>query len=643
MNRIQVLDPQLTNQIAAGEVVERPASVVKELIENCLDAGAKRIDIDIEKGGMQLIRIRDDGHGIPKEDLVLALSRHATSKIQTLDDLERVLSFGFRGEALASISSVSRLSLASTAASETTGWQIKAEGRDPETTFIPIAHPQGTTIEVCDLFFNTPARRKFLRTDATEFGHIEEVVRRIGLSCYDVAINLKHNQRLILQLKPANSLAEKEQRVAGICGAAFLENALHIDAQTDQLHLSGWVALPTFSRSQADLQYIYINGRMVRDKLFAHAVKQAYKDVLYQGRHPAFVLYLELDPLSVDVNAHPAKHEVRFRDSRLIYDFIFRSLHDALAETKPGANNQYHKQDQKNNYADQIATTQTNPITNHTYAQTSQQAQNNLANTSGSTPKSQHILPLQVREQMSAYQALHESPNNNENITPSITPLQQLPKSESAAVSNVENNKELSHQADTAPPLGYALAQLHGVYILAQNTTGLVLVDMHAAHERIAYERMKKILHGETITSQPLLVPISVKVNTKEAQCAEKHQELFKRCGLEINCISQDALIVRQIPALLHEADIAQLVRDLLADLLTHETTDRVQEQLQELLGTMACHSAVRANRKLTIAEMNALLRDMERTERSNQCNHGRPTWVQLNMNELDKLFLRGR
>lgn len=662
MKRIHILDPQLTNQIAAGEVVERPASVIKELIENSLDAGAKRIDIDIEKGGMQLIRIRDDGHGITKDDLILALSRHATSKIKSLDDLENVISFGFRGEALASISSVSRLSLASTAQGETSGWQIKAEGRDPETIFTPIAHPQGTTIEVCDLFFNTPARRKFLRTEATEFNHIEEVVRRIGLSCYDVAINLKHNQRVILQLKPALHLAEKEQRVAGVCGSAFLENALHIDAQSELFHLTGWVALPTFSRSQADLQYIYINGRMVRDKLFAHAVKQAYKDVLYQGRHPAFVLYLELDPQSVDVNAHPAKHEVRFRDSRLVYDFIFRSLHDALANTKPGAQNS----SAKNGINEINSAAEFQKINSENNKFISDEVNEKNKYPTYSPANSQRVLPLQVREHISAYQALHASVDNNDaapnsihphlpagegkdpekcttfdNIT--VTPWQHLPNINQSKSFTENSFKNPAENNETLPPLGYALAQLHGVYILAQNREGLILVDMHAAHERIAYERMKKILHGETITAQPLLVPITIKVNQKEAQCAEDQHEIFKQCGLEISRLGPDTLVVRQIPALLHEADITQLVHDLLADLLTYETTDRIQEHLQEMLGTLACHSAVRANRKLTVVEMNALLRDMERTDRSNQCNHGRPTWVQMSMNDLDKLFLRGR
>ena len=634
MPQIHILEPQLANQIAAGEVVERPSSVIKELIENSLDAGAKKIDIDIEKGGMQLMRIRDDGQGIAKDELNLALSRHATSKIKTLDDLERVLSFGFRGEALASISSVSRLTLSSAIAEANSGWQIKAEGRDPETTLSPVAHPRGTTIEVRDLFFNTPARRKFLRTENTEFGHIEEVIRRIGLSCFDVAIHLRHNQKTILQLRAADAMADREQRVAGICGSAFLEQALHIDVAAHTMHLYGWIALPTFSRSQTDLQYVYINGRMVRDKLIAHAVRQAYHDVLYQGRQPAYVLYLEIDPLSVDVNAHPAKHEVRFRDSRSIYDFILRNIQEALANTKPmttpdlsisNASVNHESIARQNSehliQSDVTANPQNKYLTPNYYAKTA----------------TQQILPLQISEQMTAYQALHNAVANSPENPSSVMRNSDTAIIEQPAITHNH------HDASTVPPLGYAVAQLHGIYILAQNEAGLIMVDMHAAHERIAYERMKKILDGEPITSQSLLIPITFDLSKKEIECADEHQALFKQCGFDIAKLGPDTLVVRQIPALLRDADIAQLIRDLISDLLTHETTDRVKQHLQGMLSTMACHGAVRANRKLTISEMNALLRDMENTDRSNQCNHGRPTWIAMSLSELDKLFLRGR
>lgn len=633
MSQIHILDPQLANQIAAGEVVERPSSVVKELIENSLDAGAKRIDIDIEKGGMQLIRIRDDGHGIAKEELNLALCRHATSKIATLDDLERVLSFGFRGEALASISSVSRLILSSTRDEASSGWQIKAEGRDPETILSPVAHPHGTTIEVRDLFFNTPARRKFLRTEATEFGHIEEVVRRIGLSCFDVAIHLRHNQKNILQLRPAIEMIDREHRIAGICGSAFLENALHIDVTRHNMRLNGWIALPTFSRSQNDLQYIYINGRMVKDKLITHAVRQAYHDVLYSGRQPAYVLYLEIDSQSVDVNAHPAKHEVRFRDSRSVYDFIMRHIQDVLANTKP------------NHSANSLITNAlTNPQITH-HVQSEPTPINHLSATTPAKesllnyytkPATQHVLPLQVREQIAAYQTLHNPPELKSNS-------QDTPINNDTVVIERVNNNEYHQDVSETPPLGYAIAQLHGIYILAQNNNGLIIVDMHAAHERIAYEKMKKIIAGEQLNNQPLLIPITVVLSHKEMNCIDENQELFKQCGFDITKLTPETIIIRQIPALLSDTDISQLIRDLISDLITHESSDRVKQQLQEMLGTMACHSAVRANRKLTITEMNALLRDMENTDRSNQCNHGRPTWVSMTMADLDKLFLRGR
>ena len=398
MTRIQLLSPQLANQIAAGEVIERPASVVKELIENSLDAGAQILEIDIDKGGLQRIRIRDDGHGIHKDDLALALSRHATSKIKHIDDLEHIMSLGFRGEALASISSVARVTLSSCQANEHSGWQVKVDDHFKQLDPVPVAHPQGTTIEVCDLFFNTPARRKFLRTEQTEFGHLEEVVKRIALSRFEIGFTLRHNKRVIQQLRPALTEVEKQQRVASICGQTFIDSALYIEMEAANLRLSGWISLPTFSRSQADLQYFYVNGRMVRDKLVTHAVKQAYQDVLYNGRHPAFVLFLELEPSAVDVNAHPTKHEVRFRESRLIHDFIMRNLQKALAEIKP---------DTQTASAKLIATTPENKPSD---------AQHNYY-----SPK-QHIMPLQVQEQIAVYGELHETnktqeeiPNSNEN------------------------------------------------------------------------------------------------------------------------------------------------------------------------------------------------------------------------------------
>ncbi|MEW6352962.1 MAG: DNA mismatch repair endonuclease MutL [Pseudomonadota bacterium] len=590
--RIQRLPPQLVNQIAAGEVVERPASVVKELIENSLDAGARHIEIDAEQGGVRLLRVRDDGGGIHRDDLALALSRHATSKIASLEDLERVATLGFRGEALPSISSVARLTLCSRTADARSGWRMSGDGGEIYGAPEPAAHPPGTTVEVRDLFFNTPARRKFLRSEKTEFGHLEDVVKRIALSRFDTGFLLRHNQRVVHSLRPAPDDAERAQRVAAVCGTAFIEQALHVDFEATGLRLWGWVGLPTFSRSQTDLQFFYVNGRMVRDKLVSHAVRQAYQDVLYHGRQPAFVLYLELPPEQVDVNAHPAKHEVRFREGRLAHDFIFRSLHTALAGAGPGVAPR------------EVETVTTGvPVTGF--------VQQSMPLAVSAPPP----LASQVREQIAAYATLHPRP---------------------------EPDAAVQAPSDDAP-LGYALAQLHGVYILAQNAQGLVLVDMHAAHERITYERLKADLAGQGLAAQPLLVPVTMAVSAREAGLAEEHQALFAELGFELSRLGPETLAVRRVPALLGDLDAAALVRDVLSDLLAHGMSARIRERMNELLGALACRSAVRANRRLSVPEMNALLRDMEATSRSGQCNHGRPTWVQFSMSDLDKLFMRGR
>lgn len=597
MSRIKLLSTQLANQIAAGEVVERPASVVKELLENSLDAGASKVVIDLEGGGARLIRIRDDGSGIGVDDLPLALSRHATSKIAAIDDLEAVGTLGFRGEALASIASVSRLSLTSNADSGAAGTCISVSGQPEDVELKPAAHPRGSTVEIRDLFFNTPARRKFLRTEKTEFDHAQEVVKRQALSRPDVGFELRHNGKVIHALRAADNLAGQQRRVAQVCGPAFMEHALRIEQQAVGLSLYGWVALPTFSRAQADLQYFFVNGRVVRDKLVTHAIRQAYRDVLYHGRHPAYVLYLELDPAVVDVNVHPTKHEVRFRDGRSVHDFLFRSLHRALAEVSP---------EQQLQEPQQAATL--------TLADVQQQHSMSLQPASATA----------VREEMSAYQQFTRP-------LPGPGPQQQ-----SQPASMPEQDQDI-------PPLGYAVAQLKGIYILAENASGMIIVDMHAAHERIVYERMKLARNGEGIKAQPLLVPETIAVSSREADCAEQQQPAFQALGFSVERIAEESLVVRQLPALLAGSDVAQLVRDVLSDLLTHGSSDRIEAHLDEILGTMACHGAVRANRRLSIPEMNALLRDMERTERSGQCNHGRPTWAQQTIADLDKLFLRGR
>jgi DNA mismatch repair protein MutL len=607
--RIQLLSQRLSNQIAAGEVVERPASVVKELLENSLDAGADRIDIELEQGGVKLVRIRDNGSGVDKDDLPLALSRHATSKISTLDDLEKIISLGFRGEALASISSVSRLNMISRTRSADSAWQVETEGRDMSSTLSPAAHPPGTSVEVRDLFFNTPARRKFLRTEQTEFQRIEDTVKRMALSRFDVQFTLQHNQRVIHRYEKAQSTQEKARRVAQVCGPSFVENSVFIELESNGLKLWGWVSLPTFSRSQPDLQYFYVNGRVIRDKLVSHALKQAYRDVLFHGRHPAFVLYLELEPSVVDVNVHPTKHEVRFRDGRLVHDFLFSALHRALADVRPASTASSHS----------VASAPAPDDVMNEQTRMPLYSPGTTANLASYGPAGPSL--SQVRDQLAGYASFRGA----------------------NAPAGTNSNAGLPETPDDLPPLGYALAQLHGIYILAQNAQGLIVVDMHAAHERITYEYMKSAAAEEGIRVQPLLVPLSVAVSQSEADCAEEHQQQLQALGLGVERMGPETLSVRQVPVILKHANAEQLLRDVLSDLLEHGSSDRIEAARDELLATMACHGSVRANRTLTLPEMNALLRDMERTERSGQCNHGRPTWVQLSVQDLDRLFLRGQ
>ena len=608
--RIHLLPPQLANQIAAGEVVERPASVVKELLENSLDAGATQVEVDIENGGTRLIRIRDDGHGIHRDDLPLALGRHATSKITCMEDLIRVGTLGFRGEALPSIASVSHLLLTSRQHDSDKGWSVRCDGDVPPMRPAPAPHPPGTTVEMRDLFFNTPARRKFLRTEKTEFGHVEEVLRRIALSRFDVGFNLRHAHKGVHNLMRAPDIESQERRIADLCGQSFLEQSLRIESEAAGLRLWGWIGLPAISRSQADMQYFYVNGRFIRDKVVSHAVRQAYQDVLYQGRQPAYVLYLIVSPEQVDVNVHPTKHEVRFRESRLVYDFLLRSVSRALAQSKAGihgtgTSKQYAAAAEPSREPDDLPGRVPRPDTGPSPARPSPAAAR------------QGDLPYGVQEQIRDYAALH--------------PMQQT----------VSQSDEVLPQ--NVPPLGHALAQLHGIYILAENAHGLVLVDMHAAHERIVYEAMKLAMKDGGVAAQPLLVPVTMTVSEKEAQCAEANAEVFTRLGFDVRRIGPQGLAVRQVPALLKDADVETLVRDVLADLIVHGRSERIEDHLNELMGNMACRTAIKANRRLTLPEMDALLRDMERTDRSGQCNHGRPTWVQLGLGELDKFFLRGR
>jgi len=616
---IRQLPDTLINQIAAGEVIERPASVVKELVENAIDAGARRIDIDLADGGVRLIRVRDDGGGIAAEDLALAVQRHATSKIASLDDLESVATLGFRGEALPSIASVSRFSIASRRDDDDHGTALPVDGgRVGELT--PKQQATGTTVEVRDLFFNVPARRKFLRAERTELGHIEEWLRQLALARPDVELRVSHNGKPLRRYKGDGDALFSGERLSETLGEEFLGHALQVDhaapLSTDSgstLRLRGWIAQPAYSRASADQQYLYVNGRAVRDRSVAHAVKQAYADVLFHGRQPAYVLFLEVDPRRVDVNVHPAKHEVRFRDARPIHDFVYRTLHAALAETRAG-----------------MAAGVGDSAVPSTSAGSPQYASNSDAMPgmqNGGMPQWNRPMPqtglgLRVEDARAAYTALYAPSSSHPQ--PAVRPLPEAVDGE-------------------VPPLGYAIAQLHGIYILSETVDGLIVVDMHAAHERIGYEKLKTAHDNTGLRMQPLLVPQTVAVSEREAETAEREADLLDTLGFEITRSGLQSLTLRGVPALLADGETEALLRDVIADLVEHGESRRVAAARDELLATMACHGAVRANRRLGIPEMNALLREMEATERSGQCNHGRPTWAHFTLGEIDRWFLRGR
>jgi len=620
---IQLLASQVANQIAAGEVVERPASILKELLENSLDAGATLIEIDVAQGGMGLLRVRDNGHGIRRDELVLALSRHATSKLVQIQDLQQIDSLGFRGEALASIAAVSRVTLSSRFHSEERAYQLYMAGRDSSDEIKALAHPVGTTVEVRDLFFNTPARRRFLRAEKTEFNHLQTVLQRILLSRFDVEIELKHNQKLIGHWQVAEDEASQLARIAQVCSDQFTERHLRVDQYIEEynLHLQGWISEPTFSRAQPDRQYFFMNGRIVRDKVITHAIRQAYQDVLYHGRHPIYVLSLQMNPSEVDINVHPTKYEVRFVHSQQIHQFLMKGVAQTLAKTQPQANENETP----------------GPVANLPLSST--RSASSTPNKSYPSPVAQQTpLSIQVQDNgvdaRSLYQALQNAPTVPSPLTPGgIEAVDELPMTESVPPDN---------SAQT-PPLGYALAQLHGIYILAENDRGLIVVDMHAAHERISYERLKTAWYEKKLSQQVQLMPLDLAVSETEADLAEQQQDLLQRLGFEIERVGPQNLAIKSNPSILKQANVADLLRDVLGDLAQYAQSQRVDNHIDSILSTMACHGSVRANRPLSRLEMNALLRDMEATERSNQCNHGRPTWVQMDLTALDKLFLRGR
>ena len=623
MPHIQRLPDLLVNQIAAGEVVERPASVLKEVLENAVDAGARAVSVQLEQGGVRRIRVSDDGCGIPRDELALALERHATSKIASLDDLERVGTMGFRGEALAAIAGVARTTLTSRAQGAAHAWRIEAGRDEPE----PAALDQGTVVDVADLYYNTPARRKFLKTEGTEFAHCDEMFRRIALARPDIGLQLAHNGRVLHRLPPA----PHEARIAALMGDDFIAHARAIEADAGPLRVSGFVSLPAYSRASRDAQYFFVNGRFVRDKLLTHAVREAYADILHGSRHPAYVLFLDLDPASVDVNVHPAKIEVRFREARAVHQFVFHAVKRALAESGAA---QAAGGAEASAGASGLAAGQ--------YAPPSPSHAPHLA---ASAPARQPWPPAGAQQGRLAMESASRSYFDfAAGARPSIG---DVPPEHAAGTASSPADRAgtgLAPVASTheAPPLGFALGQLHGVYVLAQNAQGLVLVDMHAAHERILYEKLKTVLDGRPAV-QRLLIPAVFSVGPKDMAAAEECAEVLATMGFDVGAAGPQELAVRSVPALLARAPVAELMRELLQELRDYPATEVVTARRNALLATMACHGAVRANRQLTLPEMNALLRDMEATERADQCNHGRPTWTQFSMAELDRFFMRGQ
>jgi DNA mismatch repair protein MutL len=590
---IRLLTGELIDQIAAGEVIERPASAVKELVENALDAGARRIEIEVDRGGVGLIRVRDDGGGIPEGELALAIARHATSKITTLDDLEAVRTLGFRGEALPSIGSVAKLRVVSRPAGAPQGFEIGVEGGQVGAVR-PAAHPPGTTIEVRDLFYNVPARRKFVRSDATEIGHIQRWVERLALSRPDVAFRLSNGGRLLLDAPALAAGEDPVRRVDAVLGAGFLERALRVEHAAGPVAVDGWIGAPTAARAQADAQYWFVNDRHVRDRLLMSAVRLGFRDVLYHGRHPAYLLHLTIDPRLVDVNAHPAKLEVRFRDSRQVHDFVFRAVERTLGATRPGSTSAAH---------------------GATAAPAGMPAAVDGAPPRAVSAPTMDPLPFA------------------QGPAPPAIPWSASPWAVAEAATS----------GAATEPLGTAIAQLHGIYILAQNREGLVLVDMHAAHERVLYEAYKQQME-QGLASQALLEPIHIRMKAHEADAVIAAADEWAALGFEIERLAPESLVVRRVPALLGaRTDLAELLRNVARDALDGGSSRHFEEPGARLLGNLACRSAIHAHRRLALPEMNALLRQMEATGRADQCNHGRPTWTRLSLTELDQLFLRGR
>lgn len=637
---IEQLPSYLADQIAAGEVVERPASVVKELLENALDSGATHIDIMIEEGGEKSIVIVDNGSGIPKEELLLAVSRHATSKIKNGTDLACVATLGFRGEALASISSVSRFEIVSRHQDESAAWKLYSEGEGNWSDAQPSAGTIGTRVSVSDLFFNTPARKKFLRTAKTEFSQIDQLVKRVMLSRPNVGFKLVHNQKVVRQVFAVTDQASLQKRLNQLMGSSFVEQSLSIAFETQDIKLSGWVGLPTFNRSQTDMQYIFVNGRIVRDRLLSYAVKQAYADVLYHGRHPAYLIFIEMPHDLVDVNVHPAKYEVRFANGRWVYDFLRRSVREAVAkpvvsETGSGASLNSVGLGYNSSNGSAFAPYNLNSSRFATQDSAIQESMSFQAPSENASSK-EFVVHAFQNTQSGSYNANLADVIQQRRQGNGIADLGIAEPTSDYSVDRINGNTDM-------PMLGFAKAQLHGVFILSENQHGLVLVDMHAAHERVVYERFKKQWQNDRLISQPLLVPMALTFEQSQIAVWQEYESLFEKLGFVLEALGPEQLKVTAVPVLLMKSDIPGLVNDMIADLAVAGQTQQVEERINHILSTMACHGSVRANRQLTIAEMNALLREMEVTERSDQCNHGRPTWVQLSIDQLDSLFMRGQ
>ncbi|MDC8444876.1 MAG: DNA mismatch repair endonuclease MutL [Nitrosomonas sp.] len=601
MTTIKPLPELLINQIAAGEMVERPASALKEILENSIDAKATKISVQLLNGGIKQLRIADNGIGIAKEDLIPALTRHCTSKISTLEDLQKISSLGFRGEALASISAVSSLILTSRAADQNHAWQVQVDGK-LVTQPRPASLTEGTVVDARDLYSNIPARRRFLKTEATEFTHCEEVFKRMALVQPEVEFLLQHNEKLRLHFRAADSF----ERIEAVLGSSFMQSVSFVNEQAAGIKLSGVVALPAYSRASRDMQYFFVNSRYVRDKLITHAIREAYRDVLHLDRYPGFVLFLEMNPAEFDVNVHPTKMEIRFRDPRALHQFIFHVINKSLAIASKAA-----------------------------------QADLRIINPVPHYPEYRPVKPEKIAQSMGFYRqlfAVDEEPNLMHGVAANTC---QAEFGENEALNAEKNTRET--QKPDFPPLGYALAQLQGVYILAQNANGLVIVDMHAAHERIVYEKLKAAIHDDAGAMQQLLIPLILNVDHTDIVFIEENPDVFKQFGFELAVLSPKTLVIRAVPAILDQADIVKLMQDLLKEMQEHGVSQLLTAQRNEILATMACHGAIRAHRNLTITEMNALLREMEATERADQCNHGRPTWFEMRMENLDKLFMRGK